>query len=241
MRGKPTLLGAALIACSLPAVPAADALGSLTERLTAATNVAEGQAGRPYTAWNGTDPATIVTYTPFTVRRVLKGRLAGDSILVREPGGEIAGLGASGEAGTEFIEGERDVVLLGDRDPKDGSYPITINRAIYQVSRDANGQDGLDVHLGVDAGTYPSREKGSGTPPVHVPLELVERLAHGEDPAIARPSTKSASPSPAVPMSMASKPAPPPHRHGHAATGIVAALALIVALVWLTRRRRAPR
>ncbi len=169
-----------MIVFSLSAAWAGDTVASLAERLRTATVVVEGEAGRSYTAWNGADPATIVTYTPFAVRRVLKGRLASPSILLREPGGDVGGVNASGDASAEFVEGERDVVLLGDRDARDGSFPITITRGVYQVTRDANGRDGLDVHLGVDAGTYPSREKGSGTPPKHIPLELIESLARDE-------------------------------------------------------------
>jgi hypothetical protein len=240
-RELPTLLGAALLAFLTGAALANDAVASLAARLRAAAVVVDGQAGRPYTAWNGTDPATIVTYTPFAVHRVLKGQLANTSILLREPGGEVGGAGAAGDAGTEFVEDERDVVLLGERDPRDGSYPITVNRGIYQVTRDANGRDTLEIHLGVDAGTYPSREKGSGTPPVRVPLELVERLAHGEDAADRSSLPVHAAPTaPPVSAPPAATAAPAPDRHARAAAWIAAAIILLLA-GWFLWRRRARR
>jgi len=234
-----TLLAAVLIAFTLSAARASDAVGPLAVRLRAAAVIIDGEAGRPYTAWNGTDPATIVTYTPFAVHRVLKGRLINTSILLREPGGEIGGVSATGDASTEFVEGERDVVLLGERDPRDGSYPITMNRGSYQVTRDANGRDGLDIRLGVDAGAYPAREKGPGTPPVHVPLELVERLARGDHSADLSPSPAKVTPvtSP-VGLPGLAKAAPTPNGRDRAAACIAAAVAVILAGLLLLWRRR---
>jgi hypothetical protein len=233
------LLGAVLVACLTGAAGTGDAVKSLTIRLRAAVIVVDGEAGRPYTAWNGTDPATIVTYTPFTVRRVLKGRLSNSSILLREPGGEVGGVNAAGDASATFVEGERDVVLLGERDPRDDSYPVSMNRGSYLVTRDESGQDGLDIHLGVDAGTYPSREKGSGTPPVRVPLELVERLARGDASAAPAPVRTAVAPtSPAV-RPAAPPPAPSPNHRERLTTGIAAVIVLTLSALLVLWRRRA--
>jgi hypothetical protein len=229
-----------LVASALNAAPENDAVAPLAERLRTAAVVMDGKAGAPYTSWNGTDPATIVTYTPFEVQRVLKGELASTSILLRQPGGAVGGVSAMGDASTTFVDGERDIVLLGERDPRDGSYPMAMNRGSYRVTRDANGQDGLDIHLGVDAGTYPSRERGSGTPPVRVPLELVERLARGEHAAAPVPLQPTASPatSPVGPAAPAER-APAPNRRACTTACIAAAIAVIGAvLVFLWRRRR---
>jgi hypothetical protein len=235
------LLGAALTAATLHAAPDSDELGPLAERLRAASVVVDGEAGKSYTAWNGTDPASIVTYTPFAVHRVLKGQLANPSILVRVPGGEIGGVSAPGDASTNFAEGERDIVLLRERDPRDGSYSLAMSRGSYQVTRGANGGDGLDIHLGVDAGSYPSRERGSGTPRTRVPLELVERLARGDHPAGAAALQTLVTPptSPAVqPAPASSAPAP---SHPECLTAcIAAAIAVIAAAAWFLWRRRRP-
>ena len=237
------LIGAALIACTLTSARASDEIAPLAERLHAASLVVDGEAGRPYTSWNGTDPATIVTYTPFAVHRVLKGRLSSNSILLREPGGEVGGASAAADTSTSFVEGERDVLLLGERDARDGSYSLAMSRGSYQVTRDPTGQDGLDIHLGVDAAAYPSRERGAGTPRAHVPLEVVERLARGDPPAAAAPSLAKIAPAPArLAPPLAVQATPGANHRERVIAWIAAALALTLAgIVLLRRRRRAPR
>jgi hypothetical protein len=243
MRRKVSSLFAAALIASLPSAGrASDAIRSLAERLQSADVVVDGEAGRPYTAWNGTDPATVVTYTPFAVHRVLKGHLATASILLRQPGGEVGGVGAAGDASSEFVEGERDVVLLGERDLRDGSYPITMSRGTYQVTRDANGRDSLDIHLGVDAATYPSREKGSGTPPMHVPLEFIERLARNDLSTDPSPSRTKVTPVPAAAGHAAAPQAGPRlNLRGRVVASLAGAAILALAGLVLLWRRRARR
>ena len=117
-----------------------------------------------------------------------------------------------------------------------------MNRGLYQVTRDAEGRDGLNVHLGVDAGTYPSREKGPGTPPVHVALELLERLIRGEHSADLSPWRANVTPVTApVGLAAAAKAALPVNHRARAAACIAAAVALMLAGLLLFRRRRLQR
>src|SRR6516162_4318946 len=71
-----------------------DAVGPLRESIAAASVIVEGEAQRPYTSWDGADPATIRTYTPFMVARVLKGSQPVARIVLRQAGGDVAGASA---------------------------------------------------------------------------------------------------------------------------------------------------
>ena len=158
-----------------------DIVGPLSERISAASVVVEGTAGRSYAAWDGADPATICTYTPFTVWRVLKGDLLASPILLRQPGGEIGGVQATQAAAAEFADGEHVILLLGEQDARDRSYDIAGRRqGKYHVTLDSTGLAGVDVRLGVDAEAYSNREKAPGTLLARIPLELIVRLARGD-------------------------------------------------------------
>src|SRR5262249_41745604 len=52
-----------------------DVVGPLRDSIAAAAVIVEGEAELAYMSWDGADPATIRTYTPFRVSRVLKGAL----------------------------------------------------------------------------------------------------------------------------------------------------------------------
>jgi hypothetical protein len=166
-----------------------DSVRALVGRLRAAPMILEGAAGRSYTAWDGSDPSTIRTYTPFHVDIVLKGQLDQRDILLRQPGGEVGGVRAIGAVGAEFDIRERLVVLLGERDQVDGSYDIPARlEGVYRITPDAAGFSGIDVRLGVDAGAYSSKEKAPGTLLTRIPLERFEQLARDappHDPALA--------------------------------------------------------
>jgi hypothetical protein len=156
-----------------------DVVGPLRESMAAAPVIVEGEAERPYTSWNGADPATIRTYTPFTVTRVLKGAPPAPRILLRQPGGDVGGASAA-MRGAEFGEGEQAIVFLGAQDPGDGSYDVSGGRrGKFVVQHDDSGRPMLDVRWGADASAYGRAEKAPGTGLARVPLELFEQLATG--------------------------------------------------------------
>jgi hypothetical protein len=156
-----------------------DVVGPLRESIAAATVIIEGEAERPYASWDGADPSTIRTYTPFAVTRVLKGAAPAARVLLRQPGGEVGGASAV-TRGAEFSPGEQAIVFLGTRDPKDGSYDIAGGRqGKFIVQRDDSGRPVLDVRLGADAAAYGRAEKAPGTGLARVPVELFAQLAAG--------------------------------------------------------------
>ena len=156
-----------------------DVVGPLRESMAAAPVIVAGEAERPYTSWNGADPASIRTYTPFTVTRVLKGAPPAARILLRQPGGDVGGASAA-LRGAEFGEGEQAIVFLGAQDPGDGSYDVSGGRrGKFVVQRDDSGRPVLDVRWGADASAYGRAEKAPGTGLARVPLELFEQLAAG--------------------------------------------------------------
>jgi hypothetical protein len=160
-----------------------ESIRALVGRMRAAPVILEGTTGRSYTAWDGSDPSTIRTYTPFTVDSVLKGQLDQRDILLRQPGGEVGGVRAIGAVGAEFDLGERLIVLVGERDPVDGSYDIPARlEGVYRITPDAAGSPGIDVRLGADAGAYSSKEKAPGTLLTRIPLDRFEQIARDVPP-----------------------------------------------------------
>jgi hypothetical protein len=222
-----------------------DVVGPLRESIAAATVILEGEAERPYVSWDGADPATIKTYTPFRVTRMLKGSGPAVRFLLRQPGGDVGGASAV-IRGAEFTEGEQAIVFLGTRDPRDGSYDVSGGRkGKFTVQHDDTGRPVLDVRLGADASAYGRAEKAPGTGLARVPVELFEQLAAGDriesvvDFERMRTGVRNASGSgeskalkePAAPMSP---------RAGAPNLRIllaVSALAALLAAAWVMRRR----
>jgi hypothetical protein len=160
-----------------------ESIRALVGRMSAAPMILEGATGRSYTAWDGSDPSTIRTFTPFHVDIVLKGQLEQRDILLRQPGGEVGGTRAVGAVGAEFEFRERLIVLIGERDPVDGSYDIPARlEGVYRITQDAAGSSGIDVRLGADAGAYSSKEKAPGTLLTRIPVDRFEQLARGAPP-----------------------------------------------------------
>jgi hypothetical protein len=156
-----------------------DVVGPLRESIAAAPIIVEGAAERPYASWDGSDPTTIRTYTPFIVTRVLKGAQPAAHILLHQRGGDVGGV-TDVVRGAEFSEGEQAIVFLGAQDPKDGSYEVAGGRrGKFVVQRDDSGRLVLDVRLGADASAYGRAEKAPGTGLARVPVELFEQLAAG--------------------------------------------------------------
>jgi len=222
-----------------------DVVGPLRESLAAAPVIVEGEAERPYTSWNGADPATIRTYTPFTVIRVLKGAAPAARILLRQPGGDVGGASAA-VRGAEFGEGEQAIVFLGTQDPGDGSYDVSGGRrGKFVVQRDDSGRPVLDVRWGADASAYGRAEKAPGTGLARVPLGLFEQLAagariqsvadfareQGRAPDLSRTSEPNEHKPPAAPQK-------PLARHVDFYVLLAGALfAALITVAWLMRRR----
>ena len=222
-----------------------DVVGPLRESIAAAAVIVEGEAERPDVSWNGADAATIRTYTPFAVSRVLKGTEPAAHILLRQPGGEVGGASVM-TRGAEFSEGEEAIVFLGTRDPRDGSYDVSGGRkGKFIVQRDDSGRRVLDVRLGADASAYGRAEKAPGTGLARVPVELFEQLAAGarvesvadfartqaREPNASRVSKTSELEQPAAGLT-----APPARSYLRVLLG-AAAHAALVTVAWLMRRR----
>lgn len=156
-----------------------EVIGPLRESIAAAPVIVEGEAELPYSSWDGADPATIRTYTPFRLIRVLKGAPPAARIVLRQPGGEVAGA-STVMRGAEFTEGEQAIVFLGAQDQADGSYEVSGGRrGKFVVQHDDSGRPVLDVRLGADASAYGRAEKAPGTGLARVPVELFAQLAAG--------------------------------------------------------------
>jgi hypothetical protein len=221
-----------------------DVVGPLRESIAAAPIIVEGEAGRPYTSWNGADPTTIRTYTPFTVTRVLKGAPPAARILLRQPGGDVGGASAA-MRGAEFSEGEQAIVFLGTKDPGDGSYDVSGGRrGKFVVQRDDSGRPVLDVRLGADASAYGRAEKAPGTGLARLPVEFFEQLAagapiesvadfareQGRVPDLSRTSEPNEQKPPAAPLN------PLARRVNLHVLLAVAMFAALLAIAWLMRR-----
>ena len=236
-RSRSAFLAACLLVAGLAAADDDESIAALKERIAAATTIVEGEAGRPYTAWDGADRATIRTYTPFRVTRALKGDLSLTQMLLRQPGGEIGGVRAVGSVGAEFEQGERAIVFVGNRGVGDGSFDIRGQLdGVYRITRDAAGGDGIDIRLGADAGSYSSKEKAPGTLLTRISLERFERLAGGvssKDLAAIRGPSSSPVPQPVAPAIPVESPP-----RSRAAAGWIAVFVCVTAVAIAARLRR---
>ncbi len=164
-----------------------EVVDQLGERIKAAPLIVEGEAGRGYGSWDGSDPGSINTFTPLAVVRVLKGTLGQDHILLRQPGGSVGGASRVEPLAAQFEADERVIVFLGRPDPGDGSYDIDGGAlGTFRVTPDAQGSPAVTVRLGVDAATCSSREKAPGTLLGLVTVETFARLAAGVPPRAPR-------------------------------------------------------
>ena len=221
-----------------------DVVGPLRESIAAASIIVEGHAERSYTSWDGTDPTTIRTYTPFAVTRLLKGAGPTGRILLRQPGGEVAGASEL-VRGAEFSEGEQAIVFLGVRDTADSSYDVLGGRGgKFAVQRDDSGHGVLDVRLGADASAYGRAEKAPGTALARIPVELFEELAAGakvESVTEFERQTRGAQPgrssAPTEHMPLPTSSEPSTRRSNFSVLLPITVLVVLVALVWLMRRR----
>lgn len=153
-----------------------ESMEALIERIRGASLIVEGETGRPYTGWDGSDRATVRTYTPFRIDTVLKGQLSDHDIVLRQPGGDVDGSAVG--IGAAFDAGERLIVFLGERDAADNSYVIPAQmEGAFRVTQDSSGGYGIDVRLGADASAYSNREKAPGTLLTRISVDRFERLA----------------------------------------------------------------
>ncbi len=228
------------------AVLADEVVDRLAERIGAAPLIVEGEAGRGYVSWDGADPASIGTFTPLVITRVLKGALREDHVLLRQPGGETGGASRAEPLAAQFEPGERVIVFLGRRDPGDGSYDIDGGAlGTYRVVPDAHGVPVAAVRLGVDVATYSSREKAPGTLLGQVTVETFAQLAAGAPagrpvsaPNGARPAAGGAPPR--VPGQTPQAPARDRDLHKFAVIALAASLGASV-IAWRLMRRRSTR
>lgn len=230
------------LAVASPALPD-EVTDLLAERIQAAPLIVEGEAGRGYASWDGTDPGSISTFTPLTVARVLKGVLAEDHILLRQPGGSVGGASRMEPLAAQFEPEEHVIVFLGPRDPGDGSFDIDGGAlGAYRVTTDAGGVPAVTVRLGVDAATYSSREKAPGTLLGLVTVETFAQLAADSPPG--QPKSNSDQVAAAVrtparhhPLQPRRPPAAHRGRDGYTLI-VLASLFTLGAIGWRLMRRR---
>jgi LPXTG-motif cell wall-anchored protein len=108
--------------------------------------IARGKIGMRYADWSvGTDgQKRIYTYTELRVDEVLKGRVSGQNLVMRELGGEKDGVGMQVAGSAEFERGE-DVVVFLQNPNKDGTHTVQgMMMGKYNVRQDANGQEFIE-------------------------------------------------------------------------------------------------
>ena len=117
----------------------------LEQRLDDATVIVRGRTGKSYARWvHAGGGKRIYTYAPLDVLELMKGQLKGgqkvSSILVRELGGEVDGVGMKVPGAARFSNQEEVVLMLGAEN-EDGSYPLrALMMGKLRVEQDDQGR-----------------------------------------------------------------------------------------------------
>lgn len=118
------------------------------EEVRSAPLIVRGIVGNSHADWGtaGDGSKRIYTYTDLQVSEVFKGDIPGKSILLREMGGEIEGVGMQVAGTARFERGDDVVVFVGDRG-KEGSldyYPVhNMSMGLMNVTKDSLGSETL--------------------------------------------------------------------------------------------------
>ena len=107
--------------------------------------IVRGTVGSSYADWGHERDGgkRIFTYWDFQTSEVFKGSLSGDSIRMREMGGEKDGRGMQVSGAATFNAGEDVVVFLGEQDAE-GAYDVWgMMMGKFYVKKDADGQEYL--------------------------------------------------------------------------------------------------
>lgn len=127
-----------------------------------ASTIVRGKVGASYADFGkATDGSKrIYTYYELQLEEVVKGKASGNSLVMRELGGEKDGVGMHIPGASQFSRGEDVVVMLGDRNA-DGSYDIRgLMMGKYNIERDSSGKEVL-VGPGISGGGHAHEEGAS--------------------------------------------------------------------------------
>jgi hypothetical protein len=131
------------------AVPAAVILDASFEEMVAESHlVLRGRIGQQQSRWDD-DGRRIYTYTELQILDVIKGDPAGGSVLIRQPGGVVDGIGQKVAGAARFRTAE-EVVLLLQQAPDDGTVLIPLGMAAGKISIDPDGLGGPRAYRDLD-------------------------------------------------------------------------------------------
>jgi len=166
------------------------------ETVQEAPIIARGKVGMRYADWaQGTDgKRRIYTYTELRVDEVLKGKVAGQNVMMRELGGEKDGVGMQIAGSAEFEKGE-DVVVFLQPPNQDGTHTLQgMMMGKYNVRQDPGGQEylegaGLSSHTnpalrGKENLIHPEEshgDTGASKYPIQTLRDLIREQSQGAD------------------------------------------------------------
>lgn len=144
--------------------------------------IVRGRASDQYSDWGkGKSSKGIFTYTTFIISEVLKGELKETSILLRQPGGEKDGTELHVPGAASFNRDEDLVVLLGSKDPEDGSYDVPgLTTGKYNIV-EHDGDLYLENSLGAAAVYDPNKDSGTQSYNSRISLDVFRKMAKGQD------------------------------------------------------------
>lgn len=107
---------------SLVASATVIAFETLDEMARRVPLIVRGRVARSVAGWDA-EQRRIHTWTELVVSETLKGKV-GDVVLVKQPGGEVGGMGQTVAGAAEFREGEDCVLLLWPAGDERGAYLV---------------------------------------------------------------------------------------------------------------------
>jgi hypothetical protein len=117
----------------------------LTNQLAESDTVVRGKIGTSYSDYGSRNDGGrgIYTFYHLQVTEVVKGDVPATSILIREMGGEVNGVGMQVAGSAHFDSGEDVVVFMGAKNP-DGSYEMKgLSSGKYNIQTQADGTENL--------------------------------------------------------------------------------------------------
>lgn len=118
----------------------------LTNQVAESDTVVRGKIGTSYSDYGSRNDGGrgIYTFYHLQVNEVLKGDISpSSSVLIREMGGEVNGVGMQVAGSAHFDPGEDVVVFMGAKNP-DGSYEVKgLSSGKYNIQTQADGTENL--------------------------------------------------------------------------------------------------
>lgn len=142
-----------------------------TKKLAAESDVI--QVGEVTSQWSSWDPETrlIYTYTKLKVKETVKGQTQ-DEVLIKQPGGEVGGIGMKVHGMATFSQGEKALVFLKKSDSGTPSV-VGMAQGKYKIVKDRKtGEDKAQFIAPSDVEFYQASKMGLQQ---HVGAALVNR------------------------------------------------------------------